>query len=243
MKVLVIIPTYNESQNIMPLTRQLLTQDRHLEILIVDDNSPDKTGEIAANLAKENPRVRVLHRPGKEGRGSACLEGFKQGINERADFIIEMDADFSHAPADVARLLANMDRCDVAIGSRYLSGSQIINWPPSRRIFSKLANIFVKSLLKIPITDYTNGFRCYRAEALRKLRFEEIDAKGFIALSSIASQLFLAGCRFGEIPIRFVNRRRGSSNLSLNEITTAFKEICKLWWISRQNREIPKICA
>lgn len=228
MKALVVIPTYNEAQNIVALTHRLLALSQPVEILIVDDDSPDKTGDIADSLARHNSRVRVLHRSGKNGRGSACLEGFQQGLQERFDYILEMDADFSHDPADVSRLLEAIGQNDVMIGSRYLPESRIINWPLPRRIISRLANSFAKTLLKIPISDYTNGFRCYRSDALRKLQFDKIDAKGFIVLSSIAYQLHHQGCRFGEIPIRFVNRKRGSSNFSLHEIMTAFKEVCRL---------------
>jgi dolichol-phosphate mannosyltransferase len=230
MKTIVVVPTFNEATNIQPLVEQLLSTGSDLSICFIDDQSPDGTGQVADELSRSKPQVHVIHRTQKDGRGSATLEGFKYALKQNADYVLEMDADFSHDPADLPRFLEKIKEADVVIGSRYLPESRIENWPLSRRIFSRLANFFAWSLLRIPITDYTNGFRCYRRKTIESLEFGKIKAKGFIVLSDIAYQLHLQGYRFQDIPVRFINRKRGISNFSLNEIIQAWTEVCKLKW-------------
>ena len=229
MRTAVVIPTFNESQNLRALVQALCALEEELLIIVVDDNSPDGTGEIADELVAEYAEVEVIHREGKGGRGSACIAGFEKAMaRPDLDYFIEMDADFSHDPEDVPRLIAAMAGCDVCIGSRYIRGSKIVNWGWQRHVFSHIANGFARFLLGIPIKDYTNGYRCYSRQALQSIDFERIEAHGYIVLSEMAYQLHRAGMCFHEIPIIFVNRRRGQSNTSLAEITDAFLSIVRL---------------
>ena len=225
----IVIPTYNERENLASLVEAVLGLVEDARVVIVDDNSPDGTGDIADELAQRYPYVEVIHRTGKGGRGSACIAGF-QALLARPEmaYFVEMDADFSHDPADIPRLLEQMSAYDVVIGSRYVQGSKIINWGWQRRTFSHLANAFARFLLGIPIRDYTNGYRCYSRQALESIDLGRIQAHGYIVLSEMAYQLHQRRMRFGEIPIVFVNRRRGKSNTSLREVTDAFTSIIKI---------------
>jgi len=196
----------------------------------VDDSSPDGTGEIADGLAAEYPgRVSVIHRKAKDGRGGAVLAGLARGLADGYGIIFEMDADFSHDPAEVPAFLDAVKRYYFVIGSRYLPESRIVDWPAKRAFFSRWANRYARFFLRIPITDYTNGYRCYRRDALEKLDFGAIDSKGYIVLSDIAWQLHRAGLAVGEVPTVFVNRSRGESNLSLKEVLSAFTGVLRLW--------------
>jgi dolichol-phosphate mannosyltransferase len=230
MKILIVIPTYNEADNIERLVRDLLDLHAAPDVLVVDDSSPDGTGEIADALAAEFPnRVSVVHRKAKDGRGGAVLAGLARGLAGGYDLLFEMDADFSHDPAEIPSFLDAIKRYYFVIGSRYLPGSKIVDWPTVRTFFSRWANRYARFFLRIPITDYTNGYRCYRADAVKKLDFDAIDGKGYIVLSEIAWQLYRAGFTVGEIPTVFVNRRRGESNLSLAEVFKAFTGVLRLW--------------
>jgi dolichol-phosphate mannosyltransferase len=230
MKILIVIPTYNEADNIERLVRDLLDLHAAPDVLVVDDSSPDGTGEIADALAAEFPnRVSVVHRKAKDGRGGAVLAGLARGLAGGYDLLFEMDADFSHDPAEIPSFLDAIKRYYFVIGSRYLPGSKIVDWPTVRTFFSRWANRYARFFLRIPITDYTNGYRCYRADAVKKLDFDAIDGKGYIVLSEIAWQLYRAGFTVGEIPTVFVNRRRGESNLSLGEVFKAFMGVLRLW--------------
>jgi dolichol-phosphate mannosyltransferase len=229
LKILIVIPTYNEAENIERLVRTLLDLKAAPDVLVVDDSSPDGTGDIADALTVEFPdRVSVVHRKVKDGRGGAVLTGLARGLADGYDILFEMDADFSHDPAEIPAFLEAVKKYYFVIGSRYLPESKIIDWPLARTFFSRLANRYARFFLRIPITDYTNGYRCYRRDALEKLDFDAIDSKGYIVLSEIAWQLYRAGFSVGEIPTVFVNRRRGESNLSLGEVFRAFTGILKL---------------
>jgi dolichol-phosphate mannosyltransferase len=222
-EAVIVIPTYNERDNLRPLVEEILGLPHSLSVVIVDDNSPDGTGRVADELAKQSSSVRVIHRAGKGGRGSACIAGFRYALDEtNAPLSVEMDADVSHHPRYIAALLSKAREVDVVIGSRYLRDSRIVDWGPVRRVFSRLANLFARTMLGVPISDYTNGFRCYRREALETLDLESIQATGYIVLSETALLLHKAGARFGEIPTVFVNRKRGRSNTTLSEIMDAF---------------------
>ena len=227
-KTLIVIPTYNERENISKLAKTILNISDNISILIVDDESPDGTGKVADELARESSRIRVIHRKGKGGRGSACVEGFKEALKGEYDYIMEMDADFSHNPEEIPLLLSKIRSYDFVIGSRYLDESEIRDWGIGRRIFSKLANLYAKMVLGIPISDYTNGYRIYRKKVLDDMDFERIKSKGFIVLSEMAYQLYRKGYSIGEIPTLFINRKRGKSNLSFQEIYSAFTGILKV---------------
>jgi dolichol-phosphate mannosyltransferase len=228
-EAVIVIPTYNERDNLRPLAEALLTLPHRLHIVIVDDGSPDGTGELADELAEREDGITVIHRMGKGGRGSACIAGFRYALAETdAPRIIEMDADFSHHPRYIPQLLDQAREHDVVIGSRYLRESRIVDWGPGRRVFSKLANLFARTMLGVPISDYTNGYRCYRRQVLQALDLESIRTSGYIVLSETAIMLHQAGARFGEIATVFVNRRRGRSNTTLSEIMDAFTSMWEL---------------
>jgi len=197
----------------------------------VDDNSPDGTAAAAHEVAERRPgRMHVLCREGKGGRGGAVLAGFKWGLGGDYDLFFEMDADFSHRPEEIPLFLSAMGEADVAVGSRYLPASRIVNWPRSRRFFSRWANRYARFFLGIPISDYTNGYRCYRRAAVEALDPGAVDATGYVVLSEVAYQLHLKGFRFADVPTEFVNRRRGESNLSVGEIVSAFTAVLRLRW-------------
>jgi dolichol-phosphate mannosyltransferase len=228
--IYVVIPTYNEVDNIASLIQALLDTSANITILIVDDNSPDGTGKVIDELAKNNSRIQCIHRQGKGGRGAACIEGFRKAIANGADLIFEMDADYSHNPKEIPQFLEKIKNYDMVLGSRYTKGGKAINWSPLRRVFSHFANSTARFFLQIPITDYTNGYRCYRRRTFDFIDFDAIDAKGYIVLSEIAVQIYCNGLAIGEIPTRFVNRVRGESNLNLNEVISALTSVFRLWW-------------
>ena len=228
-RILVIIPSYNESDNIVALADAIHSGYPSIDIMVVDDHSPDGTAEL---LQKEQDRfeghLHVVVRKGKGGRGSAVLEGFRRALAAGYDFVFEMDADFSHKPEEIQRFLNAMHQYDMVVGSRYLPGSEIHHWGWKRTFFSKWANRYARLVLGIPISDYTNGFRCYTKESLAMLDMSAIEAKGYVVLSEVAYQLHKKGMRIGEVPTIFVNRRRGESNLGFHEIFEAFFSVIRI---------------
>lgn len=228
--VLVVIPSYNEKENIGSLAEKILEIDPMIDVLVVDDNSPDGTANVVRKTTGFDKRLFMIVREKKNGRGGAVLDGFRHGLKDKKNYsyFFEMDADFSHAPEEIPRFLEKIKDCDLVIGSRYRSGSKIIGWPITRKVFSKVANIYARCLLRIPITDYTNGYRLYRREVLENLQYSAIEASGYIVLSEMAFQIYLADYRIGEVPTVFVNRRRGLSNLSFNEVHSALRSVFRL---------------
>jgi glycosyltransferase involved in cell wall biosynthesis len=230
-RTLIIIPCFNERENIVELIDRIFVLHPEIKVLIVDDSSPDGTAEVVkAAQARHGEKLQLLVRSGKGGRGSAVLEGFRRGMAEGADLMFEMDADFSHKPEEIARFLEKIEQADMAVGSRYLPGSEIHHWGWKRTFFSRWANRYARMILKIPMSDYTNGFRCYRREAIAALDMSVIEAKGYVVLSEVAYQLYLKGFHIAEVPTIFVNRRRGISNLSFHEIKEAFMSILRIKW-------------
>jgi len=233
MKLSVVIPTFNEVDNVERLSKELIQLDIDMDILFVDDSSPDGTSEKVLEVAKEHPQVHLLKRLGKGGRGAACMAGFQwffeRGVKDD-NILVEMDADLSHDPADLPKLIDAMENADMVVGSRYLPGGRIENWPAHRTLLSKFANQFAKCILNIPLSDYTTGYRLYRARVLEDISYHQIHATGYIVLTEMAYQIHLKGYRLGEAPITFVNRVRGESNLSLGEITSAFTGVLRLKW-------------
>jgi dolichol-phosphate mannosyltransferase len=228
-KILVVIPTYNERDNVGALCEELLSRPERPDVLVVDDNSPDGTAAKAEEVARRYPgRLHVLRREGKGGRGGAVLAGFAWGSGGGYDYFFEMDADYSHRPRELPLFLEAAEGADVVVGSRYLPASRIVNWPRARRFFSKLANSYARFFLRIPITDYTNGYRCYSRAAVEALDAGAVDASGYVVLSEVAYQLYRRGFRFADVPTEFVNRRRGESNLSPSEIISAFVGVLRL---------------
>jgi len=226
-KNLVIIPTYNEQENIVRLVETLFKLNLDLDILVIDDGN-DRTTDLIKKKQADSANLYFIKRVGKAGRGSAVLEGLKFGLAKDYQYLIEIDADFSHRPEELPSLLTLAAPNTLVIGSRYAKGSKIVNWPLKRRIFSRLANFYADLILGIGIRDYTNGYRVYGREALEKLDFDKIKASGYIVLSEIAYQLFLKGVEFRETPTVFVNRRRGVSNFSIKEISEAFLSVLRI---------------
>lgn len=229
---LIIIPSFNEHENIVQLIDRLCELYNDIDVLVVDDSSPDGTADVVREAqARHGEKLKLLVRQGKGGRGSAVMEGCQMALSDGYETVMEMDADFSHKPEEVARVRGKLaEGFDCAIGSRYVPGSEIREWGRKRTLFSKLANRFARAVLGIPINDYTNGFRAYTRRALAAINFGRIDATGYVVLSEFAWQIHRAGLRFAEVPTLFVNRRRGASNLGFHEINEAFFSVLRIRW-------------
>lgn len=232
MSIVAIVPTYNERENIEPLVHQLLDLPVGLKVLVVDDNSPDGTGEAADALAAEHPhRLHVLHRPGKLGLGTAHIAGFRQALATGADLVLTMDADFSHHPRYIPSILDRVaDGYDVVIGARYIAGGGTQGWTWPRRLLSWGANTFARTMLGLHIHDTTGAFRCYRRQVLESMDLEAIRSSGYSFLIEMAYGIQRAGWRIGEVPIIFEDRRLGQSKISRHEITRALWTVLRLAW-------------
>ena len=214
MRPRVIVPTYNEHDNLPLLPDQLLQIDG-LRILVVDDSSPDGTGRVADEYAAAHrARVQVLHRTGARGLGLSYIDGMYIALRTDATHIIQMDADLSHNPTDIPRLLDATERAEFAIGSRYVPGGRIENWPARRRMLSAFANRYIRAITRLTIQDCTSGFRCWRREALERLPLASITSNGYAFIVELAWEASKAGFRCGEVPITFVERRKGASKLT-----------------------------
>jgi dolichol-phosphate mannosyltransferase len=214
-RALVVIPTYNEAGNLPNIVPQVLAQDPRLEILVVDDNSPDGTGRLADGLAQANPRVHVLHREGKLGLGTAYLAGFRWAIEQRYDYAFEMDADFSHDPAHLKDFLTAIATADVVLGSRYLGGRvTVVNWPMGRLVLSYCANIYARWITGLRIWDLTGGFKCFRRHVLEALDLSQVRSNGYAFQIEMSVRAWRKGFKLAEIPIVFVDRLEGQSKMS-----------------------------
>jgi len=210
-----VLPTYNEAGNLEPLVEAALAKlPADARVLVVDDNSPDGTGEVADRLAAGEERVEVLHRPRKEGLGPAYLAGFRKALEGGAGFVLEMDADFSHDPADLPRLLAAVETADLAIGSRYVAGGEVANWTSVRRAISRGGSTYARCVLGLPVHDLTGGFKCFRREVLEAIPLGEIDSRGYAFQVEMTYRAAKAGFKILEIPICFSERRAGASKMS-----------------------------
>jgi dolichol-phosphate mannosyltransferase len=211
-KAVVCLPTYNERQNLERMVRAL--GERGVSVLVIDDNSPDGTGELADRLAAELDHVEVLHRDRKEGLGPAYIAGFKHALEDGADLVLEMDADFSHDPADVTRLITWTSEADVVLGSRYARGGSIVNWGRLRRFISAGGSHYARRLLGVRVHDLTGGFKCFRREVLETLDLDAITSRGYAFQIETTYRALRAGFRVIEVPIAFVDRERGRSKMS-----------------------------
>jgi len=214
-RAIVVIPTYNEAENLPLLVPRVLEQDPRLEVLVVDDDSPDRTGKLADELAEKTGRVHVLHRPGKQGLGAAYRAGFARALELDPDVVIQMDADFSHPPETLRTMLAEIEGCDVVLGSRYLNGVTVVNWPIERILISYFGNWYARRVTGLPISDTTGGFRCMRRSALERVGFERIRADGYAFQIELNYRFVRGGARLKEIPFFFLDRTRGVSKLSI----------------------------
>ena len=210
----VVIPTYNERENLAPLVRQLLSSQPDLDVLVVDDNSPDGTGEIADALAAAEPRVAVLHRAGKEGLGSAYLAGFRSVLTGKYDYVAQMDADFSHRVEDLPELIAAVETADVAIGSRCVSGGHAVARSRLRQLVSAGGSVYARGLLGLPIRDCTGGFKCFRRQALLGLDLDRVRSRGYAFQVEMNHRCHEAGLRLVEVPIVFPDRVAGRSKMT-----------------------------
>jgi dolichol-phosphate mannosyltransferase len=213
-RALIIFPTYNERDNIEKIVHAVLPMDPRIHVLIVDDNSPDGTGEIADRLASQEPKVQVLHRERKEGLGRAYIAGFKWAIEQKFDFIFEMDADFSHGPEYLKDFLKEIQSHDLVIGSRYISGVNVINWPMSRLLLSYFANKYTRIVTGLRLYDATGGYKCFRREVLEAINLDEVHSTGYSFQIEMSMRAWKKGFRMKEIPIIFYERRAGTSKMS-----------------------------
>lgn len=228
MRSLVIVPTYNERDNLPSLIPAILSQGDHFNILVVDDNSPDGTGAIADAFAEENARVHVLHREGKLGLGTAYVAGFKLALAWGYDAVFEMDADFSHSPADLPRLLTATARADVAIGSRWILGGGTVNWSLLRKCISRGGSWYAGRILGLPINDLTSGFKCFRRHVLASLDLESLRSNGYGFQVEVNYLCHRGGFRLTEVPIVFPDRTAGSSKMSARIVLEAAARVWQL---------------
>jgi dolichol-phosphate mannosyltransferase len=230
-RVTVALPTYNELLNLPLIVPEILAHGYRL--LIIDDNSPDGTGRLADSLAADLPAISVIHRPEKRGLGPAYAAGFDQALGQDAEVVIEMDADFSHDPADLPRLVAAIDEgADLAIGSRYVPGGSTPEWPWVRRVISKAGNLYARTMLGIPVRDATAGFRAFTADALRALPYRDAEASGYGFQVEMAWRAHEAGLKIVEVPITFRDRARGTSKMGLAIVVEAMR-LVTLWGLGR----------
>ncbi len=227
-RALIIFPTYNERDNIEKIVHAVLPLDARIHVLIVDDNSPDGTGEIADRLAGEEPKVNVLHRDKKDGLGRAYIAGFQWAIEHKYDFVFEMDADFSHGPEYIKDFLREIQNYDLVLGSRYISGVNVINWPMSRLLLSYFANVYTRIITGMPIRDATGGFKCFRREVLEAIDLDAVTSSGYSFQIEMSMRAWRKGFRVHEIPIVFIDRIAGTSKMSKKIMREA---IWMVWWL------------
>jgi dolichol-phosphate mannosyltransferase len=233
-RVLVIIPTYQERENIEQIVARLTASVPGAHVLVVDDGSPDGTGKIAEAIADQDPRVHVLHRSEKAGLGAAYIAGFSWGLDAGYDVFVEMDADGSHAPEQLARLLGALEGADVVLGSRYVPGGAVVNWPRHRKALSVGGNLYVRMALGIELRDATGGYRAYRRHVLESIDYATVASEGYCFQVDLARRSLAAGFRIVEVPITFVERERGDSKMSGEIVREAFFMVAR--WGAQHRR-------
>ena len=227
-RAIVVIPTYNEAENLPLIVPEVLNQDPRLEVLVVDDNSPDGTGGLADGMAESEPRVHVLHREKKEGLGAAYRAGLARALDLEADVVIQMDADFSHPPATIVEMLEHIENYDVVTGSRYLNGITVVNWPIERILISYFGNVYARQVTGLSISDTTGGFRCIRREVLQSCGYERSRADGYSFQIEMNYRFQKHGFRIKELPFFFLDRTRGSSKLNAR---IGLEALWMVWWL------------
>jgi len=231
-RALVVIPTYDERLNLPLIVPQILQQDPRLEVLVVDDNSPDGTGQLADEMAAAESRIHVLHRPGKAGLGKAYLAGFRWAPDQGKDLMFEMDADFSHDPKFLPDFLRAIEHADLVLGSRYAAGVNVINWPISRLLLSVGANEYARRITGLPITDSTGGFKCFRRQVLEAIDLDRVRSNGYSFQIEMSFRAWKKGFRLLEIPIVFTDRVEGQSKMNKRIVREA---IWMVWWLRLQS--------
>jgi len=227
-QTLIIVPTYNEKENVQALADELYKCSAELDVLFVDDNSPDGTGAVCDRLAADDKRINVLHRKDKQGLGRAYVAGFKWALEREYNYIFEMDADFSHRPSDIPALREAADNADLVLGSRYKGGVRVINWPLNRLVLSKGAAWYVQLITGMPFADPTGGYKCYRREVLESIPLDEIKSNGYSFQIEMTYQAWMRGFKVVEIPITFEERRQGHSKMNSSIIREALWRVWKL---------------
>jgi len=232
-QALVVIPTYNESMNLPTIVPEVLKQDPRIEVLVVDDNSPDGTGRMADEMAAADPRVHVLHRPGKQGLGTAYLAGFTWALERSYEFIFEMDADFSHDPGHLKEFLKAAEGADLVLGSRYLGGKvTVVNWPMGRLLLSYFANVYARQITGLAIWDLTGGFKCFRRRVLEAIDLSAVRSNGYAFQIEMTFRAWRKKFRMKEIPITFVDRTEGQSKMNKAIVREAVWVVPRLRWMA-----------
>jgi dolichol-phosphate mannosyltransferase len=229
-RALVCLPTYDERENVEPITRAILEATPEVDVLVIDDNSPDGTGEIADAIAAREPRVNVLHRPGKEGLGKAYLAGFAWALGRGYALVLEMDADFSHSPRYLPEMLATAQRADLVLGSRNVKGGGTVNWGIGRKLLSRGGSFYARTILGLAVRDLTGGFKCFHREVLEAIDLETVQCSGYAFQIELTYRAIKKGFRVAELPIVFEDRRVGRSKMSRRIVLEA---IAKVWSIRR----------
>jgi len=231
-KALIIVPTYNERENIARLIDTVLAQDARLEVLVVDDGSPDGTGEIVEGISQLNPRVHLYRRPRKLGLGTAYIAGFKWALERDYEYVFEMDADFSHDPAHLPEFLRSIENADLVLGSRYRDGKvTIVNWPINRLLLSYFANVYARFVTRLPVWDATGGFKCFRRSVLQAIELDKVRSNGYAFQIEMSYRAWRKGFRIAEIPIVFVDRTEGQSKMSKAIVREAVWMVWRLRWM------------
>jgi dolichol-phosphate mannosyltransferase len=228
MKTLIIIPTYNELENLPRLLPEVLSKEEGIHILIVDDNSPDGTADFVEDQMKNNDRIHLLKRPSKQGLGTAYIAGFKFALKNGYDFVFEMDADFSHDPKEIPRFLDEIKNSDLVLGSRYINGVNVINWPMRRLLLSSFANLYTRFITGMPVHDATGGYKCFRRKVLEAINLEKVTSNGYAFQIEMSFKAWKKGFRVKEIPIIFVDRVKGKSKMSKKIVREAVTMVWKL---------------
>jgi len=234
-RVVMVIPTYNEALNLAWIVGRLRQAQPDVDVLVVDDNSPDGTGKLAEEIAAEDPQVQVLHRAEKAGLGAAYLHGFRVALEAGYDVIGEMDADGSHQPEQLHRLLDALPDADLVIGSRWVPGGSVVNWPRSREVLSRGGNLYVRMLLGVRLKDATAGFRLFRRSTLEAIDVARVESTGYVFQTDLAWRTLQAGLRVVEVPIEFVERERGASKMSPDVAVDSLRKITR--WGLRERRD------
>ncbi|MFJ4702736.1 polyprenol monophosphomannose synthase [Streptomyces sp. NPDC088768] len=240
-EALVIIPTYNEAENVRAIVGRVREAVPAAHVLVADDNSPDGTGALADELAAEDDHVQVLHRKGKEGLGAAYLAGFAWGLDHGFDVLVEMDADGSHQPEELPRLLTALRDADLVLGSRWIAGGRVVNWPKSRELLSRGGSTYSRLLLDVPLRDVTGGFRAFRAATLRGLGLAHVESQGYCFQVDLARRAVRSGYRVVEVPITFVERELGSSKMSRNIVAEALWRVTAWGVTSRVDKALGRV--
>lgn len=236
MNTIVCIPTYNERENLPRILTRLFDANPDVRALVIDDGSPDGTGTLADELAAQDPRISVMHRRTKEGLGAAYRAGFAQALALGADAIVEMDADGSHAPEQLPLLLAELKHADLVLGSRWVRGGAVRNWPLHRKVLSRGGNLYARMLLRVPVRDITGGFRVFRAETLRTIDYTSVTSQGYVFQVEMAYRTLRAGLRVAEVPITFVEREFGDSKMNQRIVREAMLQVTRWGLASLLNR-------